>query len=123
MPLFRNVLGLPLETCSRQPMTRWFRDGCCRNDEHDQGSHTVCARVTAEFFEFSMRTGNDLSTPKRQFDFPGLKPADQWCVCAARWLQAFEAGLAPPVVLKARHERALQIVPLAALRYHALELA
>jgi len=123
MPLFRNVLGLPLETCSRQPMTGWFRDGCCRTDEQDQGSHTVCARVTAEFLEFSMRTGNDLSTPKPQFDFPGLKPGDQWCVCAARWLQAFEAGFAPPVVLEATHERALQIVPLAALRYHALERA
>jgi uncharacterized protein (DUF2237 family) len=117
----RNVFGLPLEDCSHEPLTGWFRDGCCRTDAQDRGSHTVCARVTAEFLEFSKRSGNDLSTPRPESGFSGLKPGDQWCVCAARWMEAFEAGVAPPVVLEATHERSLDIVPLAALRYHAIE--
>jgi uncharacterized protein (DUF2237 family) len=119
-PAARNVLGLPLADCSHDPKTGWFRDGCCRTDAQDRGSHTVCARVTAEFLAFSRQVGNDLSTPRPEFDFPGLKPGDRWCVCAARWMQAFEAGVAPPVHLEATHERALDHVPLAALRYHAL---
>jgi hypothetical protein len=117
----RNVLGTALEDCSHDPKTGWYRDGCCRTGEHDRGSHTVCARVTAEFLEFSQRAGNDLSTPRREFGFPGLKPGDSWCVCASRWLQAFEAGVAPPVRLEATHENAMTIIPLAALRYHALD--
>jgi hypothetical protein len=119
-PAARNVLGTPLADCSHDPKTGWFRDGCCRTDDQDRGSHTVCARLTAEFLEFSRHVGNDLSTPRPEFHFPGLKPGDQWCVCAARWMQAFEAGVAPPVRLEATHERALEFAPLAALRYHAL---
>lgn len=117
----RNVLGTALADCSHDPKTGWYRDGCCRADERDRGSHTVCATVTAEFLEFSMRAGNDLSTPRPELDFPGLKPGDSWCLCASRWMQAFEAGFAPPVRLEATHERALEHVPLAALRYHAIE--
>lgn len=116
----RNVLGGVLADCSHDPKTGWFRDGCCRTAADDSGSHTVCARVTAEFLAFSRRVGNDLSTPRPEYGFPGLRPGDAWCVCAARWLQAFEAGVAPPVRLEATHERALDHVPLAALRYHAL---
>jgi uncharacterized protein (DUF2237 family) len=116
----RNVLGTALADCSHDPKTGWFRDGCCRTDAQDRGSHTVCARLTAEFLQFSQRVGNDLSTPRPEFGFPGLKPGDPWCVCAARWMEAFEAGVAPPVRLEATHEGALKHVPLAALRYHAL---
>ena len=119
-PPARNVLGTPLADCSHDPLTGWFRDGCCRTDAADRGSHTVCAHVTAEFLAFSQQVGNDLSTPRPEFGFPGLKPGDAWCVCAARWMQAFEAGVAPPVRLEATHERALDHVPLAALRYHSL---
>lgn len=116
-----NVLGTPLEDCSHEPKTGWFRDGCCRTDENDRGSHTVCAKVTREFLEFSGRAGNDLVTPRPEFGFPGLKPGDSWCLCASRWMQAFEAGVAPPIRLEATHEKAMQIIPLAALRYHALD--
>jgi uncharacterized protein (DUF2237 family) len=116
-----NVLGTPLEDCSHDPKTGWFRDGCCRTDDQDRGSHTVCAKLTAEFLEFSVRAGNDLVTPRPEFGFPGLNPGDSWCVCASRWMQAFEAGVAPPIRLEATHEKAMQIVPLAALRYHAIE--
>ena len=117
----RNVLGGELQPCSFEPLTGWFRDGCCRTDEHDRGSHIVCAKVTAEFLDFSQRAGNDLSTPRPEFGFPGLKPGDSWCVCASRWMQAFEAGVAPPVRLEATHEKAMTVIPLAALRYHALD--
>lgn len=117
----RNVLGAPLEDCSLDPVTGWFRDGCCRTDERDQGSHTVCTRMTARFLEFSYVRGNDLMTPRPDFAFPGLKPGDQWCVCAARWLEAYEAGAAAQVVLAATHERALDIVPLEALIEHAVD--
>jgi hypothetical protein len=120
-PIARNVLGTALVDCSHDPLTGWFRDGCCRTDAADRGSHTVCAVVTAEFLEFSQRVGNDLSTPRPEFHFPGLKPGDAWCLCAMRWMQAFEAGVAPPLRLEATHERALDHVPLAALRYHAIE--
>jgi hypothetical protein len=117
----RNVLGGALIDCSLDPVTGWFRDGCCRTDANDRGSHTVCVRVTAEFLEFSRRRGNDLSTARPEFEFPGLKPGDQWCLCAARWKEAFEAGVAPRVVLAATHERALEIVPIEALTQNALD--
>jgi len=115
----RNVLGTELEPCSLDPVTGFFRDGCCNTDEHDRGLHVVCTRVTAEFLEFSRSRGNDLVTPRLEFNFLGLKPGDQWCLCAMRWKEAFEAGLAPPVVLQATHERALDVVTLAQLRSRA----
>lgn len=114
-----NMLGQPLQSCSTAPMTGFFRTGCCETDAQDRGSHTVCARVTAEFLEFSKRRGNDLSTP--QPGFPGLKPGDQWCLCASRWKEAYDAGFAPPVVLAATHEGAATIVPRAALLAHAID--
>jgi uncharacterized protein (DUF2237 family) len=117
-----NVLGEPLESCSEEPMTGFFRDGCCNTSPEDFGSHTVCTRVTAEFLEFSKQRGNDLSTPMPDFGFPGLKPGDQWCLCAARWQEALEAGSAPRVVLKATHAAALRIVKLADLKKYALDL-
>ncbi|MCB9795165.1 MAG: DUF2237 domain-containing protein [Alphaproteobacteria bacterium] len=120
MPGDLNVLGGPLAGCSLNPMTGWTRDGCCRTDQHDRGVHTVCAQMTAEFLKFSKAAGNDLSTPVPQFMFPGLKPGDRWCLCAARWLEAYEAGVAPPVVLEACHEKTLSIVPLDALLRHAV---
>ncbi len=91
-----NVLGTPLQTCSTDPLTGFYRDGCCSTGGDDAGVHVVCARVTAEFLEFSKAAGNDLSTPRPEFGFAGLKPADQWCLCASRWAEAFEAGMAPP---------------------------
>jgi uncharacterized protein len=118
----RNVLGQALADCSHDPITGYFRDGCCRTDERDQGSHTVCTKVTARFLEFSYVRGNDLMTPRPEFAFPGLKPGDQWCVCAARWLEAYEANAAPDVVLAATHERALDIVPLEALIEHGVDV-
>jgi uncharacterized protein (DUF2237 family) len=118
----KNVLGGELESCCTSPMTGYFRDGQCRTDDSDQGSHTVCARMTEEFLAFSKRTGNDLSTPHPEFGFPGLKPGDKWCVCVSRWESAFLAGVAPRVVLAATHERALDIVELDELKAHALDL-
>jgi uncharacterized protein (DUF2237 family) len=118
----KNVLGSELESCCTSPMTGYFRDGQCRTDDSDQGSHTVCARMTEEFLAFSKRTGNDLSTPHPEFGFPGLKPGDKWCVCVSRWEAAFLAGVAPRVVLAATHERALDIVELDELKAHALDL-
>jgi len=115
----RNVLGSPLEPCSMRPLTGFFRDGCCNTGPSDAGSHTVCAVMTLEFLEFSRRAGNDLLTPRPEFGFPGLKQGDRWCVCAARWLEAFEIGLAPPVVLEATHERALEILDLPELKAYA----
>jgi uncharacterized protein (DUF2237 family) len=108
----RNVLGTPLEPCSMDPLTGYERDGCCRSVAGDGGLHLVCAEMTAEFLEFSRRAGNDLSTPQPQFGFPGLGPGDRWCVCAARWLEAHRAGVAPPVNLAATHTRALEVVPI-----------
>jgi uncharacterized protein len=116
----RNVLGGALECCCTSPMTGYYRDGHCRTDETDHGSHTVCTKVTAEFLAFSKKIGNDLSTPHPEFGFPGLKPGDKWCVCVSRWEEAFMAGVAPPVVLEATHERALDVVELAELRAHAI---
>ena len=111
-----NVLGESLEPCSLAPMTGFLRNGCCDTCAEDQGSHTVCAIMTAEFLAFSKAVGNDLSTPVPEFGFKGLKPGDQWCLCAGRFLQAYEAGQAPRVRLRSTHRRSLEIVPLAALR-------
>jgi uncharacterized protein len=113
-----NVLGGPLVACSFDPLTGFFRDGCCHTGPHDLGSHTVCARVTDEFLDFSREQGNDLVTPRPEYRFRGLKAGDRWCVCAARWLEAFEAGVAPPVVLEATHQAAMRIVPLQVLLAH-----
>ncbi|MGX0975368.1 uncharacterized protein (DUF2237 family) [Roseovarius sp. MBR-51] len=115
----RNVLGEALEPCSSKPLTGYFRDGHCNTCAEDHGSHTVCALMTAEFLAFSKYVGNDLSTPHPEFQFPGLKPGDQWCLCAARFLQAHDEGCAPMVRLDATHVRALEIVPLEALQEHA----
>ena len=117
-----NVLGEPLAPCSEQPLTGFFRDGCCNTAPEDLGLHTVCTRVTAEFLEFSRSRGNDLSTPMPEFGFPGLKPGDQWCLCAARWQEALEAGAAPRVVLRATHAATLRLVKLADLKKYALDL-
>src|SRR5690606_9823048 len=117
-----NVFGEPLETCSERPRTGFFRDGCCNTSNRDLGSHTVCVEVTREFLEFSRFRGNDLSTPIPEHDFPGLKPGDRWCLCAARWLEAHEHGMAPRVILKGTHERALEIVPLDLLKRFAADL-
>ena len=116
-----NVLDEPLEGCSTSPMTGFFRDGACNTCAEDAGSHTVCAVMTAEFLAFSKYVGNDLSTPRPEFAFPGLKPGDRWCLCAGRFLQAAEEGVAPKVNLAATHRRALEIVPLAVLMEHAAE--
>lgn len=118
----KNVLGGELESCCTSPMTGYFRDGTCSTDDSDQGSHTVCARMTEEFLAFSKRTGNDLSTPHPELGFPGLKPGDQWCLCVARWEDAFLAGAAPRIVLAATHERALDVVELDELKAYALDL-
>ena len=117
----KNLLGLPLETCSTAPMTGYFRTGCCETDEDDRGSHTVCAEVTAEFLDFQRRRGNDLTAPRP--GFPGLKPGDRWCLCAARWKEALDAGCAPPVVLASTHARAADIATRDALLAHALDPA
>ncbi len=117
----KNVLGGDLESCCTSPMTGYFRDGHCRTDETDHGSHTVCAQMTAEFLAFSKRAGNDLSTPRPEYGFAGLKPGDKWCVCVSRWEEAFEAGAAPPIVLGSTHERALEVVTLDELKAHALD--
>lgn len=115
-----NVLGTELVECSLDPLTGYLRDGCCNTDEHDRGLHVVCARVTREFLEFSTRRGNDLMTARPQFGFPGLNPGDRWCLCALRWREAFEAGVAPPVVLESTHERALEVVTLEQLKATSL---
>jgi uncharacterized protein (DUF2237 family) len=116
-----NVLGEPLEACSYDPMTGWLRNGCCETSANDHGQHTICTEVTASFLEFSRQMGNDLSTPRPELDFPGLKPGDRWCACATRWLQAYEAGVAPPVILAACEATTLDIVSLDVLRAHALD--
>jgi len=119
----RNVLGSLLQVCSVSPMTGFARDGVCHTGPQDIGSHTVCAQMTEAFLDYSMQRGNDLVTPVPEYDFPGLKAGDRWCVCAARWLEAAEAGVAPPVILDATHERALRKLSLADLQYHALQAA
>jgi len=114
-----NVLGQPLETCSCQPMTGWYRDGSCRTDASDLGRHTVCCVVDERFLSYSRAQGNDLSTPAPQYGFPGLKPGNHWCVCAARWLEAYEDGMAPPVRLEACEQSCLEVIPLQVLEQHA----
>jgi uncharacterized protein len=116
----RNVLGGPLETCSLKPRTGFFRTGCCEWGPQDVGVHSVCCVMTEDFLAFSARVGNDLSTPMPDYGFPGLKPGDRWCLCAARWKQAFDAGKAPQVVLTATHEITLEIVSLDDLLKHAV---
>jgi uncharacterized protein (DUF2237 family) len=115
-----NVLGGPLQPCSRDPLTGWYRDGCCNTDDADRGSHTVCAQVTEEFLAFLVEAGNDLVTPAPEHGFPGLAPGDCWCVCAASWLEAYEAGRACPVYLERTHAKALRVVPLDKLMAHAV---
>lgn len=116
----RNVLGTTLQPCSLDPLTGFTRTGCCETGPEDIGSHTVCVQTTEEFLVFSKMRGNDLSTPRPEYGFEGLQPGDRWCLCAARWQEAAEAGIAPPVILEATHERALEIVDLGDLEYHAL---
>src|SRR3970040_50819 len=117
-----NVFGEALESCSENPMTGFFRDGCCNTSDDDLGSHTVCVQVTQEYLEFSRFRGNDLSTPRPEFGFAGLKPGDRWCLCAARWKEAYEAGMAPRVYLRATHKGALEIVSLDLMRGLAADL-
>ena len=117
----RNVLGGELATCSAAPVTGFYRNGCCETGPDDTGLHTVCAVMTAEFLRFSLSVGNDLSTPRPEFDFPGLRPGDRWCLCAPRWKEALDAGVAPPVVLAATHEEMLAIAPLGVLKDHAFQ--
>jgi uncharacterized protein (DUF2237 family) len=119
----KNCLGEPLETCSIRPMTGFSRTGDCETGPEDLGSHTVCAQMTREFLDFSRSRGNDLSTPVPEFGFPGLKPGDRWCLCALRWQEALEAGVAPRVALRSTHERALGVLSLADLKAHALDLS
>lgn len=116
-----NVLGAELMPCSYDPLTGYFRDGCCNTDESDHGSHLVCVRVTAAFLTFSLGRGNDLMTPMPQHRFAGLKPGDRWCLCASRWREAMEAGVAPPVVLESTHANALKFVTLEQLQKHRLQ--
>jgi uncharacterized protein (DUF2237 family) len=113
------VLGDELETCGRDPMTGFYRNGCCDTGGDDMGVHTVCAVVTAEFLRFSAEVGNDLSTPRPEFGFTGLQPGDRWCLCASRWAEAHAAGVAPPVVLAATHARTVEWIDIADLRTHA----
>ncbi|MCK7597828.1 DUF2237 domain-containing protein [Microbulbifer sp. CAU 1566] len=117
-----NVFGDPLIPCSTDPLTGFFRDGCCNTNDQDLGSHTVCVEVTKDFLTFSRERGNDLSTPVEEFGFPGLNPGDRWCLCAARWLEAEKADMAPRVYLQRTHMKALEIVPLEILRRYAADL-
>jgi uncharacterized protein (DUF2237 family) len=116
-----NVLGTLLVPCSYDPLTGYYRDGCCNTGAQDLGSHVVCAKVTQEFLDFSLQRGNDLITPRPEHRFVGLRPGDRWCLCANRWREALLAGVAPPVVLECTHSKALQFVTLAQLQLHALE--
>jgi uncharacterized protein (DUF2237 family) len=117
----KNVLGTELETCSLAPRTGFYRDGCCNTGADDAGVHVVCAQVTEQFLAFSRQQGNDLSTPAPAYGFPGLVPGDRWCLCAARWKEAYDAGVAPPVVLAATHAGALEWASLDELREHAVD--
>ncbi len=116
----KNVLGGPLLACSYSPLTGFFRDGCCSTGPNDFGRHVVCAKVTQEFLEFQLRMGNDLVSPRPEYRFAGLKPGDRWCVCAMRWREAHEAGVAPPVFLEGTHSSALEVVSLSVLKENAL---
>jgi len=117
-----NVLGSELQPCSHDPLTGFYRDGCCNTGPDDMGSHTVCIEASQEFLEYSRFRGNDLSTPVEEFGFPGVKPGDRWCLCAARWYEAHEQGMAPKVYLLSTHRKALDIVPLEVLKPYALDL-
>lgn len=119
LPIAKNVFGEPLVPCSFKPLTGYFRDGCCKTNEEDVGTHVICTVMTANFLAFSKECGNDLSTPHPEWNFPGLKPGDQWCLCANRWVEAWRAGAAPKVVLESTNQTALQIVSLDDLRRHA----
>ena len=116
-----NVLGEPLEMCSAYPLTGFYRDGCCRTGAEDQGMHTVCAVMTDAFLKFSVKAGNDLATPRPEYGFPGLKPGDRWCVCLARWAEAYQANVVAPVILEATHISALEFVSLGTLKAAAAE--
>jgi uncharacterized protein (DUF2237 family) len=118
----RNVLGGALEECGTEPVTGFYRDGCCNTGPEDVGNHTVCAVMTGEFLQHQREIGNDLATPRPEMGFAGLRPGDRWCVCASRWLQSYEAGVAAPVVLAATHARALEVVPLDALQENAVDV-
>lgn len=115
-----NVMGTELVPCSYDPLTGFFRDGCCKTRGDDLGTHVVCAKVTAEFLAYSLERGNDLVTPHPEYRFAGLKPGDRWCLCVSRWIEAIDAGVAPPVVLESTHRNALDHVSLAVLQAHAL---
>ncbi len=117
-----NVLGKKLEICCTSPVTGFYRDGYCQTGVSDFGSHVVCAEVTADFLEFTKRRGNDLSTPRPEYLFPGLKPGDRWCLCVSRWKEALDSGVAPPVVLSATHQKALEVVPLEVFQEHSLAI-
>lgn len=121
MPRAKNVLGTELQSCSEDPVTGFYRTGCCETGPEDFGLHLVCAKMTAEFLEFSQRAGNDLSTPAPEYGFPGLTPGDRWCLCVQRWKEAFEAGMAPQVVLEATHISSLEFVSLEELQMHAVD--
>ena len=114
-----NVWGEDLVPCSYDPLTGYYRDGCCQTGEDDAGSHVICARMTQAFLIFSLQRGNDLMTPRPEYRFAGLRPGDRWCVCALRWKEALDAGVAPPVILDATHAKALEVVSLAELKAHA----
>lgn len=118
----KNVLGEELAACSTDPMTGFYRDGCCNTGAHDVGLHVVCVQVTAEFLEFSRARGNDLSTANPAYQFPGLVPGDRWCLCAARWKEAYDAGVAPAVVLEASHMSTLEFASLEEMRQHAISI-
>lgn len=122
MPKARNVLNGPLETCGTDPVTGFYRNGCCDTGGEDVGIHVVCAEMTREFLAFSASRGNDLSTPVPHFGFPGLRPGERWCLCVERWREALDAGVAPPVILEATHISALEFVSLDDLRAHAVEV-
>lgn len=116
----QNVLGTPLKTCCMDPLTGFYRDGRCETGPEDYGTHVVCAEMTQEFLEFTQSKGNDLSTPRPEYNFPGLKPGDKWCLCALRWKEAYLVGKAPAVILERTHEKALQFIELEALKAHAI---
>ena len=118
----KNVLGEILEDCSHQPLTGWFRDGCCNTNAEDVGLHTVCAKVDIEFLKFIKKTGNDLITPNPELGFPGLKEGDSWCICAASYAQAIQAGLACPIYLRKTNEKTLELIPLDILKKYAIDL-
>ena len=118
-----NIFNEPLEECSNEPKTGFFRTGCCETDAQDIGTHTVCAIMDKEFLQFSFNQGNDLITPAANFDFPGLKPGDRWCLCANRWLEAFEAGFAPHIIARATNIKTLDIIPLDKIKLFAIDIA